>query len=158
MEDLAKYVGGIIAFCGFVAIPLYKNCAKPDYSTSPVYNSGLYDGKSSDYEESSTSTSYSSERIDDGYVPSGNIGDYGYSDYSDNSYDDSYSSGSSYEREEPQLRYSQHDLCNGTGKCNTCNGNGVRWVGDSKRICINCNGSGVCSGCNGTGLTSGHYY
>lgn len=46
MEDLAKYIGGIIAFCGFVAIPLYKNCAKTDYSASSDYNSELYDGGS----------------------------------------------------------------------------------------------------------------
>ena len=55
-------------------------------------------------------------------------------------------------------RTSQHDRCNGTGKCNTCNGSGQMWVGNSKKRCVNCNGTGRCSGCNGTGRTSAHYY
>lgn len=48
----------------------------------------------------------------------------------------------------------QHDLCNGTGKCNSCNGTGSIWKGygmSGKTKCPNCHGSGRCSGCNGTG-------
>ncbi len=48
----------------------------------------------------------------------------------------------------------QHDLCNGTGKCNTCNGTGSMWRGyglSGKTTCPNCNGRGRCSGCGGTG-------
>lgn len=48
----------------------------------------------------------------------------------------------------------QHDLCNGTGKCKTCNGTGSMWKGygqSGKTRCPNCNGTGRCSGCNGTG-------
>jgi len=48
----------------------------------------------------------------------------------------------------------QHDLCNGTGKCNTCNGTGMMWKGfglSGKTKCPNCNGNGRCSGCRGTG-------
>lgn len=55
-------------------------------------------------------------------------------------------------------RTSQHDMCNGTGKCRTCNGTGEMWVGNIKKRCVNCNGSGKCSGCRGTGRTSSHYY
>lgn len=53
---------------------------------------------------------------------------------------------------------SQHDLCNGTGKCKTCNGSGQMWVGTNKKQCVNCGGSGRCRGCNGTGKGSSHYY
>ena len=55
-------------------------------------------------------------------------------------------------------RRSQHDMCNGTGKCRTCNGSGLMWVGSNKKRCVNCSGSGRCSGCNGTGRSSAHYY
>ena len=70
---------------------------------------------------------------------------------------DSNSEGASSFSDSPTSSSSsshQHDLCNGSGKCNTCNGTGEMWKGfglSGKTKCPNCNGSGKCSGCNGTG-------
>lgn len=69
----------------------------------------------------------------------------GDSQYNNNSYGSSTSSSKSSP---------QHDLCNGTGKCNSCNGTGKIWKSfglTGKTKCPNCNGSGICSGCKGTG-------
>lgn len=70
-------------------------------------------------------------------------------------------SGSSYENQSQEHQKSWHndeyetscDLCHGSGKCWTCNGDG--WVvvlGGENHYCVNChNHDGRCTHCNGTG-------
>ena len=71
-------------------------------------------------------------------------------------------SGSSYENQSQEHQKSWHndeyenscDLCHGSGKCRTCNGDGwvvVMGIGEN-HYCVNChNHDGRCTHCNGTG-------
>ena len=47
-------------------------------------------------------------------------------------------------------------VCNGSGKCRTCNGRGyftAIGIGSGQHLCASCNHTGRCRSCNGTGKT-----
>lgn len=56
----------------------------------------------------------------------------------------------------PMQTWTPCPMCNNSGKCTTCDGQGWRWVsnGNPHAQCINCGGSGRCTMCAGQG---GHY-
>lgn len=77
---------------------------------------------------------------------------YGYSSYSNGSSSSSGSSGNTYNSHSAKCMG-----CNGTGRCEWCNGEGTKIVNGHRIKCERCHGSRTCQNCGGVGKKYGSY-